>query len=51
MEAKIDALIRLVGQDKGAALIAEINERYLRTSGHPQPHAHPEHQRSLDGMA
>jgi hypothetical protein len=39
-EAKIDALIRLVGQERGEALIAELDERYLRTGGHAQPHAH-----------
>jgi hypothetical protein len=39
-EAKIDALLRLVGKDKGEALIAELDERYLRTHGHAQPHAH-----------
>lgn len=39
-EAKIDALLRLVGEARGEALIAELDERYLRTHGHPQPHAH-----------
>lgn len=39
-EAKIDALLRLVGKEKGEALIAELDERYLRTHGHAQPHAH-----------
>ena len=39
-EAKLDALLRLVGKDHGEALIAEIDERYLRTSGHARPHAH-----------
>ncbi|WP_211867014.1 hypothetical protein [Neoroseomonas terrae] len=47
MEAKIDALVRLVGRERGAAIIAEIDERYLRTSGHPQPHAHPGHEDTL----
>jgi len=49
-EAKIDALLRLVGKERGAAIIAEIDERYLRTSGHPQPHAHEEHSRAVAGM-
>jgi hypothetical protein len=40
MEAKIDALIRLVGKDRGEALVAELDEKYLRTHGHAQPHAH-----------
>lgn len=39
-EAKIDALLRLVGQERGEALIAELDDRYLRTHGHAQPHAH-----------
>ena len=39
-EAKLDALLRLVGKEKGEALIAELDERYLRTHGHAQPHAH-----------
>jgi hypothetical protein len=39
-EAKIDALLRLVGKEKGEQLIAELDERYLRTHGHAQPHAH-----------
>lgn len=39
-EAKLDAILRLVGKEKGEALIAELDERYLRTHGHAQPHAH-----------
>ncbi|KKC24708.1 DUF6766 family protein [Sphingomonas sp. SRS2] len=39
LEAKIDALLRLTG-DRGEAIIAELDERYLRTHGHAQPHAH-----------
>jgi hypothetical protein len=39
-EAKLDALLRLVGKEKGEQLIAELDERYLRTHGHAQPHAH-----------
>lgn len=39
-EAKLDALLRLVGKEQGEALIRELDERYLRTSGHAQPHAH-----------
>lgn len=38
MEAKVDALIRLQAGDKADALLAEIDRRYLRTDGHPQPH-------------
>jgi hypothetical protein len=39
-EAKIDALLRLVGKERGEQLIAELDERFLRTHGHAQPHAH-----------
>jgi hypothetical protein len=39
-EAKIDALLRLVGEERGEALITELDARYLRTHGHAQPHAH-----------
>ncbi len=39
-EAKIDALLRLVDREKGEALIAELDERFLRTHGHAKPHAH-----------
>src|SRR4051794_23490107 len=39
-EAKIDALLKLVGDGKGERLIAEIDERYLRHHGHARPHAH-----------
>lgn len=41
LEAKIDALLRLSG-DKGEAIIADLDERYLRTHGHAQPHGHNE---------
>lgn len=40
MEAKIDALLQLVGKERGEQMIAELDERYLRTHGHAQPHAH-----------
>jgi hypothetical protein len=39
-EAKIDALLRLVGKAEGEKLIAQLDERYLRTGGHARPHAH-----------
>jgi len=39
-EAKLDALIRLHAGEKAEAIIADIDERFLRTGGHPQPHAH-----------
>ena len=40
MEAKIDELIRMVGGDKADELLSDLDERYLRTAGHAQPHAH-----------
>lgn len=40
MEAKIDALLQLVGKERGEQMIAELDERYLRTHGHARPHAH-----------
>ncbi|MBV0891824.1 hypothetical protein KTN05_08170 [Paracoccus sp. Z118] len=42
MEAKVDALIRLQAGGDAERVIAEIDERYYRTHGHAQPHAHDE---------
>ena len=42
LEAKVDALLQLVDKARGDALIAELDNRYLRTHGHAQPHAHSE---------
>lgn len=39
-EAKIDALLKLVGKDAGERLIAEIDDKYLRHHGHARPHGH-----------
>ena len=39
LEAKIDALLTLTG-DKGEAIIADLDQRYLRTHGHAKPHGH-----------
>jgi len=39
LEAKVDALLRLTGAE-GEKIIADLDERYLRTHGHAQPHAH-----------
>lgn len=39
-EAKIDALLQLVGEARGEQIIAELDRRYMRTHGHAQPHAH-----------
>ncbi len=40
MEAKIDELLK--AQPGGKKLIAKLDEKYLRTHGHAQPHAHNE---------
>lgn len=40
MEAKVDALIRIVGGAEGNRLIDELDAHYLRTHGHSQPHGH-----------
>ena len=39
VEAKIDALLKLTGEH-GEQIIAELDERYLRTHGHAKPHGH-----------
>ncbi|MEW5687972.1 MAG: DUF6766 family protein [Pseudomonadota bacterium] len=39
-EAKLDALLTLVGREEGERLIGEIDRRYLRHGGHARPHAH-----------
>jgi hypothetical protein len=41
-EAKLDALLKLVGKEKGEALIKELDEKYLRHQGHARPHGHDE---------
>ena len=40
MEAKIDALIRLHAGNRGEEILRDIDETYLRNSGHARPHAH-----------
>jgi uncharacterized protein DUF6766 len=40
LEAKVDALLRMNGGEPAEALIREIDEHYLRTHGHAQPHGH-----------
>nr|WP_047166528.1 DUF6766 family protein [Sphingomonas sp. Y57] len=39
LEAKVDALLKLSGKD-GEAIIAELDQRYLRVDGHAKPHGH-----------
>lgn len=41
MEAKIDALLELVGRDKGVALMEKIDETHLRRAGHSSIHIDP----------
>lgn len=41
VEAKIDALLELVGKKQGLELIAQIDESHLRHHGHAQVHADP----------
>jgi len=39
-EAKLDALLRIVGGDQAEKLIKDIDKHYLREDGHAQPHGH-----------
>mgnify|MGYP003584448334 CR=1 FL=1 len=39
-EAKLDALIRLQAGEHADEIIEDIDRRFFRTGGHPQPHAH-----------
>ncbi|PZQ59958.1 MAG: hypothetical protein DI570_15170 [Phenylobacterium zucineum] len=38
LEAKVDALMRMVGGDEADRTIARLDETFLRTHGHAQPH-------------
>lgn len=40
MEAKMDALMRMVGGARAQELIARLDDHYLRKHGHAQPHGH-----------
>src|SRR5687768_12077687 len=40
VEAKIDALLKLVGKAEGEKLIKELDKKYLRHHGHARPHGH-----------
>lgn len=40
IEAKMDALIRMVGGEKAQAMIVELDRHYMRKDGHAKPHAH-----------
>jgi hypothetical protein len=39
MEAKIDELLKLGAGDKAEAIIAELDDRFLRRHGHAKPYA------------
>ena len=40
LEAKVDALLRITGGKDGDALIAELDDHYLRHDGHSVPYGH-----------
>jgi len=40
-EAKLDALLQLVGRERGEAIIRQIDERHDRRSGHASIHVDP----------
>ncbi len=46
MEAKVDALMRMVSAEKADQIIDRIDRLYLRDHGHARPHAHDQ----LDGV-
>jgi hypothetical protein len=39
-EAKLDAIIRIVGGEKAEELIRDLDQHYMREHGHAQPHGH-----------
>ncbi len=41
VEAKIDALLELVGREKGVALVESIDREHLRRGGHADLHTEP----------
>ncbi|WP_374385445.1 DUF6766 family protein [Brevundimonas sp.] len=44
-EAKLDALLELVGKERGLALIAQIDQRHERRGGHASIHVDPPYAR------
>lgn len=48
MEAKLDALMELVGRERGQALIKEIDETHDRRSGHSKIHRDPPYEAIKD---
>ena len=45
VEAKIDALLELVGKERGLALIEEIDDSHYRHHGHARIHKNPPYRR------
>lgn len=39
-EAKLDAIIRMIGGEKADKLIEDLDKHYLRHGGHARPHGH-----------
>ena len=39
-EAKLDAIIRMVGGEKAEKVLADLDKHYLREGGHSRPHGH-----------
>lgn len=51
MEAKLDAVMRMIGGEKAQEVIARLDHHFERREGHAQPHAHGEdyvHHAGLD---
>jgi hypothetical protein len=51
IEAKVDALMRMIGGEKAQETIARLDKHYERTEGHAEPHRHDEqfiHSAGLD---
>jgi hypothetical protein len=40
LEAKVDALMRMVGGERAQGLIDRLDEHYLRKDAHAKPHGH-----------
>ncbi|GAA4006683.1 DUF6766 family protein [Sphingomonas humi] len=40
LEAKVDAMMRMIGGEKAQEVIAKLDQHYLRGGGHAKPHGH-----------
>jgi len=40
MEAKVDAVMRMIGGEKAQDLIGRLDKHFERTEGHAEPHGH-----------